>query len=312
MKVFEQASYFQRFGNFLLEYDERLERGHFVMNRFPNGELHIQLRDQIQKKDCLIIGTIAPPETNLFEVMLIGDALKRNGAHFIKLFLPYLAYARQDKPEPGSGGGLSHIGALLGAAEIDEVITIDVHSRLDPRAIGLPLRSISAAPLVAEQVRSLKLDKYTLVAPDEGAIDRAELVAGLLGYKKPVTYLKKKRVDGLIHREIVGATEKKAVIIDDLLDTGSTLLSACKILQSQGVEQIVIFITHGLFTGSAWKQLFDLGVTALYVSNSCPSMMHRRHEKVHLMRLEALIPQLLTNTPLTKELVYETPPTHTY
>lgn len=300
MRLFEQSPYYRRFINPLLAYDSTLRSGRFEIKHFPNGEVHIQLDGQLEKQGCLIAGSIAPPETNLFELLLISDALKRNGALFVKAFLPYLAYSRQDKPEPGSGGGIEHIGALLKVAGIDEIITVDVHSRLGAQAMGLSLRSISAAPLIAKQLQILNLGSYTLVAPDEGAIERTNSVAQLSNCKNPVAYLKKQRVNGLVHRELVGAVTENAVIVDDILDTGNTLLSACKLLRSHGAGNIVIMITHGLFTGSIWKQLFDLDVSALYVTDSYPHLMHRRHVRVHLMPLEPLIPQVLTGTPQRK------------
>jgi len=138
--------------------------------------------------------------------------------------------------------------------------------------ITLPVVSLSPAGIFADAITRHGLTGATIVAPDEGAIGRCEAVraaAGMTPAKIP--YFEKHRTEtGIIHTASVGDVGPRAVIIDDILDTGGTLLSACKRLSMAGVQQIDVMVTHGLFTGTRWKDLYHLGVKRIFCTDSVP------------------------------------------
>jgi ribose-phosphate pyrophosphokinase len=241
------------------------ERGSFYIGRFPNKELHLLLQTSPLNCSCLIIGSIAPPESGLFSFLILSHTLKKEGAKKVSAFIPYLAYSRQDKAEKGKSQLASLIQRLLKVSGVDEVTTIDIHSPIS--GVG----SLSSAPLFIKEIKSLDWAPFTLVAPDQGAIERCKDV--LLGLKGPIemAWLSKTRHSkGVFHNQIHGMVQKRVIIIDDILDTGQTLISCCQMLREQGVQEMIIMVTHGLFTGSLWKKLWKLGVKKIYCTDTVP------------------------------------------
>ena len=246
--------------------------GRFTVSRYANQELHANIEEPVSGEHCLILGTIAPPDECLLSVSLLSETLEKEGAHKITAVLPYLAYSRQDKEKPGESLGTAWVGALLKSSGIDDVVTVDVHSERDKQLFPIPLTSLSTNSLFADTLRNHGLLHATIVAPDNGAIGRCEAVKRAAGMPVGETpYFEKKRTEkGIIHHGPVGAVGKKAVIIDDMIDTGGTLVSACEKLSALGVAEIYILVTHGLFTGSSWPQLWSLGVKRMFCTDTVP------------------------------------------
>lgn len=304
MKVFVTSDYNQRFIGPLCESASDITSGKAEVKRFPNGEIHALVQENVDNEECLVIASVAPPDEQLLALLSLADALKRSGAARIHAFLPYLGYARQDKIGDGESGGIALIGSLVKAAGIDQITSFDIHGYRDKKLIGLPLRSLSPAPIFAVALTKTGWLNPTVVAPDYGAMERTRKLAHVLGITTPVPHLIKRRVDGVVHIDLKGTVSSQVVLVDDIIDSGRTLISACKILRSKGVKEIVVAVTHGLFTGDAWKEQFDLGVEALYVSDSCPEASLQNHPKVHILPLEPLMPEVATNV-MRKEKQYE-------
>jgi ribose-phosphate pyrophosphokinase len=249
-----------------------LQAGRFTVGRYVNQELHASVEGPVSSEHCLILGTIAPPDERLLSVMLLAQTLKKEGADKITAVLPYLAYSRQDKDKSGESLGTAWVGALLKSSGIDQVLTVDVHSERDKLLFPIPLISLSTATLFADAVKKHRLTNATIVAPDNGAIKRCEDVKSAAGMPMGETpYFEKKRTEkGIIHHGPVGKVGTKAVVVDDMIDTGGTLVSACEQLRAAGVEEIYILVSHGLFTGSSWTKLWSLGVRRIFCTDTVP------------------------------------------
>jgi ribose-phosphate pyrophosphokinase len=246
--------------------------GRFRVGRFENGELHLDLQTLVRNENCFVLGSIAPPDEQLLSILLLAHTLKKEGARRVCALLPYLAYARDDKDKPGNSLATAWAGALARASGIDELITIDVHSERAKRLFPIPVLSLSPAEVFAEALNRYGLRGATIVAPDEGAIGCCEAVqraAGMASGKIPY-FAKQRTATGITHSGPIGEVGRQAVIVDDILDTGGTLLSACEKLVEAGVEEITIMVTHGLFTGERWKQLRRLGLKRIFCTDSVP------------------------------------------
>jgi ribose-phosphate pyrophosphokinase len=186
---------------------------------------------------------------------------------------PYLAYSRQDKDKPGKSLAAAWAGAALRASGVDEVLTIDLHSERDKQLFPMPLVSIFPAELFAGAIRKHQLTDATVVAPDHGAIRRCEAVNHALGRRAAaVPYFEKERDEtGIRHTHLFGAVGTRALIIDDMLDTGGTLISACEKLVHAGTREIYVMVTHGLFTGTGWKKLWSLKVQRIFCAGTVPA-----------------------------------------
>jgi len=149
---------------------------------------------------------------------------------------------------------------------------VDVHSEKTKRLFPVQVVSLSPEALFADAIAEYGLTRATVVAPDEGAIGRCEAVRSTAGmaYGK-VSYFEKHRTEtGIIHAGPIGEVGRQVVIVDDILDTVATLISACEKLSAAGVEEIDVMVTHGLFTGTKWKDLYRLGVKRIFCTDSVP------------------------------------------
>ena len=268
--------------------------GQFAIDRFPNHEVHAVIQTEVANEECLILGTIAPPDEQLLSTLLLSHTLKKEGAHTIIALLPYLAYARDDKLKAGQSLATAWVGALLQTSGVDEVITVDVHSSIVQRLFPVPVVSLSPAGIFAQEIARLSLLNATIVAPDEGARDRCQEVARAAGMTAEVVVLEKRRTrEGVIHVSISGQVEQQAVIVDDILDTGGTLVSCCEQLQRRGVRDITILVTHGLFTGTLWQKLWTLGVKRIYCTDTVPPAQEQPVENTSTLSVLPILCQHL-------------------
>ena len=269
--------------------------GRLAVQRFANQELTLHLGTNVAGQPCAVIGSVAPPDEQLLALSLAADTLVRHGAAVVTAVLPYLGYARQDRPEPGAGLGIAWVGGLLSASGVERVVTIDVHSPRAGDLLGLPLTSLSPAALFATELGRAGLLDAVVVAPDEGALERCRAVAVAAGITKPVACLRKERTpSGVVHGELLGSLGPSAVVVDDILDTGGTLISCCRELQRRGVAEIAVMVTHGLFTGDGWRTLPSVGVRRIYVTDSVPPATRFAAEGVRLISVQALIEHAMT------------------
>jgi ribose-phosphate pyrophosphokinase len=246
--------------------------GRFQTRRFENGELHIDLQTTVTGEHCLVLGSLAPPDEHFLSALLLAHTLKKDGANEVTALFPYLAYTRHDKVRPGQSLTTAWVGSLAGASGINQVMTVDVHSSETNRLFPIPVVSLSPAPILAEALHQYRLTGATIIAPDSGAIARCDAVKAAAGMPSSQTpYFEKHRTEtGIMHTGPIGPVGRQAVLIDDILDTGGTLVSACEKLAEAEPEEIHIMITHGLFTGERWKRLSQLGVKRIFCTDSVP------------------------------------------
>lgn len=280
---------YKRMAHFLYKKNS-LNLGNFWVRRFPNQEIYVTLGTKVKNQDCLILGSISPPDEQLLEFSLLAHTLKKEGARKTIALLPYLAYSRQDKDKKGESMAADWVGKILDAIGIDQVVTIDVHSPEVAQIFPFPLEALTPANIFASEIKKLSLLDATLVAPDKGAFNRTHDVLEAAGMQEPIVYLKKERAKrGVRHLNLQGSISPKVVLVDDILDTGNTLISVCEKLQSQGVKEIVIMVTHGLFTGNAWQKLWSLGVKNIYTTDSVPEAEKFASAKIKILSTNHLL-----------------------
>lgn len=266
---------------------------HAIVARFANGECHAEVRARVDGRSCVVVGSISPPPANLERLTLLAHTLRRSGASRITALLPYLAYARQDRAGPTQSLGLAWVGGLLSTSGVDEVACVDVHSELAGEVLGLPVTSLSPASLLASALPRSWREGVSFVAPDEGAISRCTAIAKAAGGRTPVVWLRKRRTPaGLEHLGVVGEPGRSAVIVDDILDTGSTVASCCGYLRAGGVERIGVIATHALFTGERSRALLDEGVQRLWITDTV--LPRRRSPEAEVVPIAPLLTAVLT------------------
>jgi ribose-phosphate pyrophosphokinase len=250
-----------------------LNPGQFAITRYENQDLHAKIESSVSGEHCFILGSIGAPDCQTLSLLLLAHTLRTEGAQRVTGILPYLAYSREDKIKPGESLTTAWAGALLKASAFDEIWTVDVHSEEDKRLFPLKLESLSPARTFGECLGRLALSDVCFVSPDQGAIPRCQAVKSASGIVcGDVVYFEKHRsATGIVHHSPIGRVERCAVIIDDILDTGATLVSACEKLVAAGAEELYICVTHGLFCGKRWQNLWSLPVKHVFCTNTIPA-----------------------------------------
>ncbi|HVY94181.1 MAG TPA: ribose-phosphate diphosphokinase [Bryobacteraceae bacterium] len=272
-----------------------LASGGFRAAQFENGEWHIEIGTPVRGQECLVLGSIAPPDGQMLSTLLLGHTLKKEGAREVRAVLPYLGYARHDRDKPGESLATAWSGAIVQASGIDSVVTVDVHSEYCSRLFPVPLISLSPAETFARAFARFGLRDATIVAPDEGAITRCEAVKKAAGsVQATIPFFRKQRTAaGILHTGLIGAVGRKVVIVDDILDTGGTLVSACEKLREGGAEEIDVMVTHGLFTGERWRKLWGLGVRRIFCTDSVPIPAGVQDARIEQLSVVPLLEQQL-------------------
>ena len=268
-----------------------LQPGRFSLVRHANQELHADIKSTVFGEHCVVLGGLAPPDAQMASVLLLAHTLKKEGAARITGLLPYLAYAREDKIKPGQSLATAWVGALLQAAAFDEIWAVDVHSNHDHDLFQLPLESLSPAAIFGECLKKSGLTEASFVAPDEGAVARCRSVSSMAG-KRPeeIAYFQKQRTTrGITHHGLIGRVQRRAIVIDDVLDTGETLVSACQELVGAGAEELYICVTHGLFTGARWRDLWSLPLKHIFCTDTVPGCTTLEDPRITILPVGPLL-----------------------
>ena len=268
-----------------------IERGRFSIVRYPNQELHAEVQSTVAGKHCLILGSLAPPDSQMVSLLLLAHTLRKEGAGRITGILPYLAYAREDKIRAGESLATAWVGAMLKASAFEQIWTVDLHSEHDRELYPLALESLSPAATFAECIRLYGLTDASFVAPDEGAISRCEALTSAVGESSDaIVYFQKRRTaGGIVHHDPVGRVKRRAVVVDDVLDTGATLVSACAKLRAAGAEELYLCVTHGLFTGQHWCDLWSQAVKRIFCTDTIPACAHIREPRIITLPIAPLL-----------------------
>jgi ribose-phosphate pyrophosphokinase len=264
-------------------------RGEFLVGAFPNGELTVKVVSTVHGRDVIVVAALTPPAERFIHTLYLIDTLQRCGARSIELVVPYLAYARHDRGEPGVGQMFFFLGRLLLTAGVQRVTTLDIHHPAASVDFEVELDSLPAAALFATRLRGTPFEQATIVAPDDGARERAQALARELGIKTPIVQGQKQRSPDGVTTEFTSWSGSCAVIVDDILDTGGTLLAAAHFLRQSGVQRMIICVTHALFTGTKWRGLWDLGVERIYTTDSVGTGAIPADERIEIIPCSASI-----------------------
>ena len=247
-----------------------------VLERFPDGELHIELQESVRGHDVYLVQPTCPRvDEHLFELLLMADACRRAGAIHLTAVIPYFGYARQDRRAHGREPLSARLIAdLLVTSGIQRVIAVDLHSQGVESAFAIPVEHVSAVPILAEAVRSSVSRNAVIVSPDLGAVKMAERYAKLLDL--PVAIIHKTRISGAevsIQRIVGDVRDKQVLVVDDMISTGGTVEKAILALLAAGClsSGIKVATSHGLLVGPAAEQLGKLPIEKIYASNSVPT-----------------------------------------
>lgn len=276
-----------------------IELGVTSLYRFPDGELHVAVRDSLRGRDVYLLQPTGPPfETHLLELLLLADACRRAGATRRTAVLPYFGYARQER----RAGGREPVGArliadLLHAAHIDRVVALDLHTPALEGFLSVPLEHLTAVPALAAAVAACLHDgQHIVVAPDLGAAKLADRYARAL--ELPVALIHKTRITGdeVQVRGVTGdVTGRAPIIVDDMISTGATIVAAIAALREAGCRpEFTVVATHGLLVKDAVQQLETQPLQALFLTDSVALPEAGQCLPLHVVSVASLLADTIT------------------
>jgi ribose-phosphate pyrophosphokinase len=246
-----------------------------VSRVFPDGESYVRLESSVRDEHVAIVHTTCKPQdSNLMQLAFMANAAKRNGAKKVTAIVPYLAYARQDKIFlEGENVSIETVAAMLKAAGIDQLITVNIHAETALANFPFPAKTLTAIPLLAEYFVKRGFKKAFALAPDKGAMYIAQQAQQILVGEAGRLEKHRDRHTGrttqtAAHLNVKG---KPVIIFDDIISTGGTIVGAAKILREQGATHIYAACVHGLLIGDAEKRILDAGVEEIVTTDSVPS-----------------------------------------
>jgi len=244
-----------------------------AVDHFSDGEIRVRIRETVRGADVFVIQPTCPPvNEHLMELLLIIDAARRASARTVIAVVPYYGYARQDRKHTGRVPISARLVAnLIETAGADRMLTMDLHAGQIQGFFNIPVDNLRADWIFAEHIRThVGLEDAIIVSPDAGGAVRARMVAEQLDL--PLAILEKRRShDGSVVdvMNVIGdVAGKHAILVDDILATGGTLVKAAELLLESGAHDVRAYITHGLFSGDALRALSESPLKRIVVTNT--------------------------------------------
>lgn len=247
--------------------------GKITIERFPDGEIFVQVLENVRGRDVFVLQSIAlDPNNYLMELLIIVDALKRASAKSIVAVIPYFGYCRQDrKDKPRVPITAKLVANLLVNAGVTRVLTMDLHAGQLQGFFDIPVDNLYGRPRLAEEFRKLRPSEFVVVTPDIGSVKLARTYASHLGVDFAIVDKHRISAKEVEVVTVIGNVNGKDVLLaDDMCSTAGTLVSAAKACREKGAKRIFAAVTHGLFVGNAVEKIEQSPIEALMMSNTVP------------------------------------------
>jgi len=249
--------------------------GHLTIKWFPDGERYLCVDSDVKGKECVVIqSTSRPQDANVMELLQLLDTLKENGAAKVTAVVPYFGYGRQDKCFQKGENLTSKTIAKHLSLSADAFYSINIHKEHIVDFFSIPAFELDAAPILGEYFKSHELEAPVVIGPDGGAERLAKTVADVIGC--PFDYLEKKRLGpGRVEMKPkkIDAAGKDIILVDDIIDSGGTMVEAIKMLKEQGAANIMVGTIHPVFTGNIIARLFSSGAADVVATNTINSQV---------------------------------------
>jgi len=267
--------------------------GDALVSRFSEGEIRVKINENVRGKDVFLIQpTCSPPNENIMELLIMLDAFRRASAQRITAVIPYFGYARQDrKDQPRVPITAKLIANLITSAGADRILTMDLHAGQIQGFFDIPLDHLLAVSVFIEYFSQLNLDNKVVVSPDVGGIKMARAYAKRLG--AALAIIDKRRVSPekseVIH--ILGEVRgMNAIIVDDIVATGGSLIEAVEALRKAGAGEIRAAISHGVLSGNAIELIKNCkNLKELVITDSIPLPDEKANNKIKVLSIAGLL-----------------------
>lgn len=262
---------------------------------FSDGEFEPIINESVRGSFVFIIQSTFSPTENLMELLLLIDAAKRASAGYIIAVIPYFGLARQDrKDKPRVAIGAKLVANLLSAAGADRIMTMDLHAPQIQGFFDIPVDHLDGARIFMNYVKNLKLDNVIFASPDVGSTKRARSYALHFETEMVICDKYRKRANEVASMRVIGEVEGKDVIlVDDIIDTGTTLTMAANLIMEQGANSVRALITHPVLSGSAIEKIENSRLEELVVCDTIP--MRHKCSKIKVLSVDRLFAKAIRN-----------------
>jgi ribose-phosphate pyrophosphokinase len=270
--------------------------GRAIVGEWRNGETRVKLEENVRGSDVFIIQSLCNPVNhNIMELLLMIDAVKRASAARITAVIPYYGYAKQEKKTSGREPISAKLVAnLIVTAGVDRVLTLDLHAPAIEGFFDIPVDHLRATPLLARRFRRESQDVVVAVSPDAGGVARAEDFRTRVGGSLAIISKRHPEPDASEALEMVGDVDGKvAIIIDDMISTGGTLVLAANLLKERGASEVYAAATHGIFAGNALDLIGNSTIKKLFVTDSIP-LPAGNHPSIETVTIAPLMAEAIT------------------
>ncbi|WP_270622221.1 ribose-phosphate diphosphokinase [Weissella viridescens] len=269
--------------------------------RFSDNEIQVNIEESVRGDNVYIIqSTSAPVNDNLMELLITIDALRRASAKSINVVMPYYGYARQDRKarsrEPITAKLVANMLEMAGATR---VLAMDLHAAQIQGFFDIPVDHLMGAPLLADYLLTEGVvdDNTVVVSPDHGGVTRARKLAEMLGSEEPIAIIDKRRPKANVAKimNIIGNVKgKRAIMIDDMIDTGGTISQGAQKLIDEGAEEVYVVASHAVFSGNAPENLQNSVFKKVIVTDSIALPEEKKFDKLVQVTTADLIGEAIT------------------
>ncbi len=266
--------------------------GKMELNSFSDQEMYVRINQNIRGKDVFLIQPTSPPANeNLMELLIMIDAFQRASARRITAVIPYYGYGRQDrKDEPRVPITAKLVANLVTTAGADRVLTVDLHAAQIQGFFDIKMDHLFAAPVFIDYFISKNLENLVILSPDMGGVRRARAYANRLGASLAVIDKRRTGPNKTEVLNVVGEVKgKQILIVDDMIDTGGTLVAAVSALKEKGAQEIYVSATHPILSGSAYELIESSSLKELALTDTIPLKQGKKTTKIKVLSVPPLL-----------------------
>ena len=264
------------------------------IRKFADGEIYIEINENIRGNSIFLIQSVSSPANdNLMELLLSIDALKRSSAKNITAVIPYFGYARQDREVvPRTSISAKLVSNLIEKAGADRVVTVDLHSGQIQGFFDIPVDNLFATPIFARHIKKkLKKNNIICVAPDVGGTARARALGKLLNVDLAIVDKRRPAPGKSEVMNVIGNVKNKTcILVDDIIDSGGTIVNAARELKKRGAKDVHVYVTHGVLSGNAVEKIKKSSIKNLVVTDTIDnSMKVKKAKNIEVLTISNLV-----------------------
>jgi ribose-phosphate pyrophosphokinase len=272
--------------------------GRAKVGRFSDGEVAIEILENVRGKDVFILQSIcAPTNDNLMELLVMVDALKRASAGRVTAAIPYMGYARQDRRPNSARVPITAkvVANMMSSVGVDRVLTMDLHSEQIQGFFDIPVDNIYSGPIMLGDVWKQNFSELVVVSPDVGGVVRARALAKRLEADLAIIDKRRPRPNVATVMNIIGEVAgRTCVIVDDMVDTANTLCEAAGALKKQGAQKVIAYCTHAVLSGPAIERITNSALDSIVVTDTIPlTEAGRNCPKIRVLTVAGLLAETM-------------------